>query len=224
MIFIKNANFTHTKDLLDWRLIGMMIFLILTSIVLFYKFDRNKTKIPRHSGIVDQQNIQVNDFTEGKNRVKLVFFYTYDCGFCNIMNDNLKKIRVEYGEDVRISYNPYYLYYNDTNYLKAKYEYCASENKREEVRGALFTGNFDQDIYSSNLSEEKVRENFLKCVSEENVNKNIELVKTQGDRLGILGVPALIINDKFYNEGLSLQEIEIIINKELKKDNAYIKF
>lgn len=197
-----------------WIAIALMI--LASILVITYKLKNSKLEVSGHNGIVETSRIYINkfQFVDPDSSVKIVYYYTHSCKFCEIMNQNLLQLVNEYPEEISISLNPIYYNENDLDFKKAKYTNCQLRNGKNKSNLKLLLGEKTLIVPVVEVSFNKTK--IASCMSSKEIDEHIKNIKAQAEKIGIAGVPALIINNESYFAGLSFSELEAIVAREIE--------
>lgn len=182
------------------------------------------TKVPQLENILQGPITDGRDPQLGSRRaeVTIVEFADYKCDVCQGQIRALKKIKDEYGEKVRIIWKDYPFYQeNSSSFQAARAARCAGEQDEFWGYNKLLYQNNEQHLNDSlfiSLAEKAGLNiyDFRGCLQEERVNDLIMDNIVEANALSIKGVPFTYVNDQEIMGEASYEEIERLIEIEMK--------
>jgi protein-disulfide isomerase len=156
--------------------------------------------------------------------VTIVEFSDFQCPFCGRVGPTLKKIKKEYGDQVRIVFKHQPLDFH----AKAPAAHAAAEaahrqGKFWEMHDKIFA---DQKAMSPEKYVEYATEleldvdQFKADVASEDVKKRVDADKKEAAKLGSTGTPGFFINGLNLKGAKPFEAFKEVIDKELKKKKA----
>jgi len=157
----------------------------------------------------------------GKGKIDVVEFSDFQCPFCKRVDPTLRRIRDEYGDDVRIVFKHMPL----SIHPQAKGAHAAAEaahlqGKFWEMHDLIFKNQrkLSDDAY---LSYAKMIgldiARFQKDAKSSAVLKKVEADTAEAGKLGVTGTPAFFINGRFLSGAQPFEAFKRLIDEELKK-------
>lgn len=200
-----------------WMVIALMI--IVSIVIVISKNNNSKVRIPEYDGIAETENLDINEFrlSGSEASVKIVYFYTHTCKFCEEMNEDLIQQIEKNPNSISISLNPIYQKVNDLNFKKAKLTNCyLKENEGKMIIETVLKNKHPVSTTNLSTNTKNIDSTISSCFESQDIKDHVQRIKKQADHLGIKGVPALIINNKAYLSGLSGAELNKIIAREIE--------
>jgi protein-disulfide isomerase len=167
------------------------------------------------------------DPTLGNQEAKVTIFYfsDYSCSYCFQQQLIIKNIYDKFKESVRIIWKDYPENSLDSfSFLAAKAARCANEQGKFWDYNQLLYENkesfpeFKNQLFLNLADKIKLnRDSFSQCLSSTEVDQNILENMTEAESLGIMGIPYIYVNDQNVLGSVSEEELESIIESELKE-------
>lgn len=210
-----------THDWVTYCLIAMAGIVI--ALIWLKLFNNNNTPIPPYKNIIGWDSLLTTDSPrEGQidAPIKIVIFYTYSCGFCNILHDSINELQQNYPREIVIFYRPVHMGNYGLDYFTASAAHCAyRDGSFKLVHNRLYE--FQRIVPSweklADQANVKDQENFLQCIEERQFNSIIQRDEKVFDSLGGRGVPFIVINGKGFLGSLGYTHLERIVERELKQ-------
>lgn len=159
-------------------------------------------------------------------KVKIFYFSDFSCPFCLEQENIVKNIYEKFSQDVRIIWKDYpdFNSLEDFSFQAAKAARCAHEQGEFWDYNQLLYKEGDKFPISQgklfvNLAE-NLRlniDNFNNCLLSSRTNNAIMSNVLEAEELGIVGIPYIYINDIGMIADINEEELENIVEIELKK-------
>ena len=152
--------------------------------------------------------------------VVIVEFSDFQCPFCAKARNVIKRIASERANEVVIYYKHFPLPFHENAFLAAVASECAGERgKFWEYHDKLFENQqaLDPSSLIEYAEELGIGEGFEQCLTSEEKKKLVERDLSEGTAIGVKGTPSFVINNKLYTGLLSYEQLNQIIDEELKK-------
>lgn len=158
-------------------------------------------------------------------KLKLFYFSDFDCAFCFEQEKIIKNIFEKYSDRMFVVWKDYpnLADINGFSYQAARAARCAQKQDNFWAYSDLLYKEKDKFDSLKNdlflLLAEKANlnlNNFISCLNANSVDSLIESNIREAESLGVLGIPYIYINDKDFLGNLSEQELQEIIEIELK--------
>lgn len=153
--------------------------------------------------------------------LKIVVFSDFECPYCSRFAKTLTFAEETFGPQLRIEFRHYPLPFHQFAAMGSALGVCAQrQGMFWEWHDALFA---DQSRVTPSGMQELVRELGLNeeaiaaCVKEDAVKEILAADRAAGQAAGVSGTPAFLVNGKFYNGALPIQELTRILEAELEK-------
>jgi protein-disulfide isomerase len=147
-------------------------------------------------------------------RVTIVEFSDFQCPFCAKMETVLRRLRVDYPTQLRISYLHFPLTsIHPMAYQAAVAAECAgAQGKFEAYHDVLFQhrdslGKLGWDEFATRVQVPDISQ-FRACVKSDGPREAIERDVVLGKDLSLLGTPAFIIDGTLYPAGMTEEELD----------------
>jgi protein-disulfide isomerase len=155
-----------------------------------------------------------------------VEYSDYECPYCQQTQAALDKIEAEYKGKIAFAYKDFPLPMHPHAEKAAEAAHCAGvQGKYWQFHDQLFktkqleVAQLKESARALNLNSKE----FDECLDS---GSQAEAVKTQsadGKSLQLQGTPSFLINGRFFNGGLSYDDLHGIIEEELKSASAPVK-
>jgi protein-disulfide isomerase len=151
--------------------------------------------------------------------VVIVEFSDYECPYCQANQADLDKMEIEYKGKIAFGYKDVPLPMHSHAQKAAEASHCAGDQgKYWEYHDSLFA---TKQLELPQLKEQARKLNldgaaFDKCLDS---GAQADLVKStldEGQSLGVEGTPSYLINGRFFSGGLHYEDLQKIIDEELK--------
>lgn len=160
-------------------------------------------------------------------KINIFYFADFNCSFCFEQVQIIKNVFNKYQDKITVTWKDY----PDTadkkgfSYQAARAARCAQEqNNFWTYSDLLYKEGEKFSSLNSNLFlvlAEKADlnlDNFLSCMNKTNVDVLILNNINEAENLGVLGIPYIYINDRDFLGNLDQDELEEIVEDELKKN------
>lgn len=188
----------------------------------FFASDPFITKTSRFKKKLAKPLIADSDPLIGKSDapLKIIIFSDFQCAFCREQEAALNEIIKKYADKVGSIRKDYpEADFHSTSFKAAIAGRCAQEqNKFWSYHNKLLNGNYLKREAFNELAEELGLnlKNFKSCLNSDRPKKLIMENIKEADSLEITGVPFIYVNDKEVMGQISLEELEEIVEDELK--------
>lgn len=150
--------------------------------------------------------------------ITIIEFFDFGCGHCKTANDNLKTLKLKFGDKIKIEQKHFPL--RPTTFFAAEASECARrQNKYESFKDMIFE-NFG--VYSLTKMTEIAQtlelnmKDFETCIKSGSAKQYVQKQVTEGEVLGIHGIPFFVINNEIQIPGnLPIKTFEKLIQKIL---------
>lgn len=181
------------------------------------------TKVPRLKDLIKKPIIIDADpmLGEKNSKVNIVVYSDFKCAFCKEQEQAIKNLIAKNPKNVSLIWKDYpENSIKSASYQAALAARCAQEQGRFwEYHDLLFanSGDSSENLYSQ-LAEKLNLDlrNFNACLSEKKTEKLVDADIKEADALDITGVPFIYVNDKEIMGRTSLEELEKMVEDELK--------
>jgi len=182
------------------------------------------TKKTTWRDMLDGPIISVSDPQKGNvdAKVAIVYFSDFKCDFCRKQELVYEKIMEKYPNDVRLIWKDYPDGLDGSeSFLASLSARCAGEqNKFWEFHNEIFSNNQKIDKTGLLVIANKLKldtEKFADCLESQTYKKNILDNILEANALDINGVPFTYVNTQEIMGEISQEELERIIEIEIKK-------
>ena len=153
-------------------------------------------------------------------RVTIVEFVDFQCSYCRTFAKTLRQIRHRYEDDVALVFRHFPLaIHADAEYAAVASECAGQQGVFWGYHDALFA---DQDAIGERpwldfATEAKVRDldRFRQCVSDGSSRAAVQRDLAVAQRLGIMGTPTFLLNDRMFGGAPAAHVLEREINDVL---------
>lgn len=222
----KKKHVNNDKIIITWAIITIVLFVFFT----WYVANRNFSQEPptKNDQPVSYENIENNnqDILEKIKDIKIekveaisgddhylgvldapvqiIVYSDLDDAFAAEYNDNLKKIKDEFGDNVVIAFRHFPLRMNHFSFDAALAVECADEDgKFWEMIDKIFEYKKNNQLDLDRIKEipEEIGLNkggFDKCFNSKKYEERIEKQEKTGNKCGVTGVPVTFINSNVY--------------------------
>ena len=154
--------------------------------------------------------------------VTIVEFSDFQCPYCRLLQEPLKQVEAEYGDDVQFVFRQFPLASIHPNAIKAGVaSLCAhDQGKFWEMHGALFQN--QQALGEEQLKETAATlgmdpEEFNECLDEGRFEEEVAEDLAAGQAAGVRGTPMIFINGRPLSGLKTFDEIAQVIDDELRR-------
>jgi protein-disulfide isomerase len=150
--------------------------------------------------------------------VQIVEFADYECPYCQKVNEDLAKLRQQFGNYVSVVYKDFPLPMHPMAARAAEAARCAgAQGKFWEFHDALFQ---TKKLQALQLKEEARTlkldgERFDKCLDGGEQIAPVKKDSEEGQRLGIQGTPSFFINGHFMSGAIGYNKLREMVMQEL---------
>lgn len=134
-----------------------------------------------------------------KSKVEIVKFSDFRCGACKSASDELKRLLADFPSDVSLVYMPISILGEPSEQL-AEASLCAhKQEKFWEFHDEVFaTSSLDSPDVIVNIAQKLKLDmkKFQLCISKGDVKKQLQMVRSEFDRLGLSATPGVYVNGK----------------------------
>lgn len=158
-----------------------------------------------------------------KAPVQIVEFADYECPYCQKVNDDLKKLREQFGDQVSLVYKDFPLPMHNFASRAAEAARCAGvQGKFWEYHDSLFE---TKKLHTTELKQEARAlkldgDRFDKCLDS---GEQTAVVKKDSDealKLGLSGTPSFFINGHFMTGSIGYDKLRETVSLALVQANA----
>ncbi|MCD9186985.1 MAG: thioredoxin domain-containing protein [Pyrinomonadaceae bacterium] len=151
-------------------------------------------------------------------KITIIEFSDFHCRYCKESEKIIKKVLMEYGENIRFIYKHLPLQINKQGILPAIASHCAnSQGYFWEFHDSLFNSDDLSSDFVKKIARDKGLDlsKFDSCLTSENSRFAVLNDLKEAKQLGITATPSFIINDRIYVGRLDFDEFKDIIEREL---------
>jgi protein-disulfide isomerase len=155
--------------------------------------------------------------------VQIVEFADYECPYCQKVNEDLKKLREQFGDQVSLVYKDFPLPMHGLAARAAEAARCAGEQgKFWEFHDFEFDS---KKLHTTELKEEARTlkldgDRFDKCLDSGETSAIVKKDSQEGQKLGISGTPSFFINSHFMSGSIGYAKLEATVKQELAVTSA----
>ena len=153
--------------------------------------------------------------------VTLVEFSDFQCPYCVIVSPTLKKLKVKYGDKLRIVYRQFPLDIHPWAPKAAEASLCAADQGQFwPLHDAMFTNQKAlgvADLKKLAATLELDVEKFNACLDSGKNAGQVENDRLDGVAAGVEGTPGVFINGRFLDGALPIGEFAKIVDDELRR-------
>lgn len=199
----------------DWMYIALAFFGTLVLLAITINLDKIfPNSVMDETQFLDKIEYAVNT-PEGDPSAAVVIeeFSDFQCPYCSMAQENLRRIQVEYSDEVYVDFKHFPLKSIHPNAeTAAEASECARDQEKFwEMHDAMFDNPFGLDKYS--LTETAVsigldEEKFTTCLDSGEKNKIVLADLDEGLNRGVRGTPTFFINGKMLVGALPYEEIK----------------
>jgi len=154
-------------------------------------------------------------------KVEIVEFSDFDCTYCSKLSDSLDKISKKYGRKVSRVFKAFPLARHKDAPLAHQASLCADDQKKFwpfhkklfKNQGKLQRSNLETYAKAVKLDMTK----FLQCLDSGEKAAQVQKDMAEGTEAGVRSTPTLFVNGQMVVGAVPQQELEEIINEELKR-------
>jgi protein-disulfide isomerase len=150
--------------------------------------------------------------------VQIVEFADYECPYCQNVNEDLRKLREQFGDQVSLVYKDFPLPMHPLAARAAEAARCAgAQGKFWEFHDALFQ---TKKLHSSELKEEARTlkldgARFDKCLDSGEQTAVVKKDSQEAQRLGLQGTPSFFIDGHFMSGSIGYERLRATVLQEL---------
>lgn len=191
-----------------------------------YFFDMGKIGLPVGK-YLKLPEISDQDIAFGSKdaKVKIIEFADFQCSYCKAFQDNLNKVRQDYGEKVLFVYKHLPLSIHPQANNAALAASCANEQGKFQVYADnLFA---KQDEWAKTVGVQKFKDYawrlrmngsaFAKCLDSKKYQNKVDADKTEATNFSISGTPGTFVNGTFLSGAVEIDVLKAAIDAELAK-------
>lgn len=171
---------------------------------------------------IDAEDLQVG---KAEAKVKIVEFSDFQCPYCQMMHNSVRKLITEYGDKIHFAYKHLPLAFHTQAENAALATECANEQGKflayadrlfaSQAEWGKVTGTQKFKDYARQLGVNAVQ--FNKCLDDKKYQDKVNQDKAEAGNFGISGTPAIFINDQFKNGVDSFENLKKLIDEQLAK-------
>lgn len=162
--------------------------------------------------------------TRGKEnaKVKIVEFSDFECPGCSGLVQKLERVQKKYGSKINLTFKAYPLSFHKKALLAHQASLCADDqNKFWPYHDLLFKN--QQALERKDLEgyAEKVKldmTKFRQCLDSGEKSAKVQKDISEGDQAGVHATPTFFVNGKIVVGDVPQEQIEELINEELKRN------
>ncbi|MCK9439041.1 MAG: thioredoxin domain-containing protein [Patescibacteria group bacterium] len=160
-------------------------------------------------------------------KIKIFYFADFNCSFCFEQVQIIKNVFNKYQDKIAVTWKDY----PDTkdkkgfSYQAARAARCAQEQNNFWAYSDLLYkegekfSTLNSDLFLVLAGKAGLNlDSFLSCMNENNVDNLILNNIIEAENLGVLGIPYIYINDRDFLGNLDQDELEEIVENELRKN------
>jgi protein-disulfide isomerase len=160
-------------------------------------------------------------------KIKIFYFADFNCSFCFEQVQIIKNVFNKYQDKIAVTWKDY----PDTkdkkgfSYQAARAARCAQEQNNFWAYSDLLYkegerfSTLNNDLFLVLAGKAGLNlDSFLSCMNENNVDNLILNNIIEAENLGVLGIPYIYINDRDFLGNLDQDELEEIVENELRKN------
>jgi protein-disulfide isomerase len=158
--------------------------------------------------------------------VIIVEYSDYECPYCQQTQSVLDKVEAEYKGKIAFAYKDFPLPMHSHAEKAAEAAHCADvQGKFWDYHDRLFkTKQLDVAQLKESARDLKLdTKAFDECLDSGAQATTVKTQLTDGQSLQVQGTPSFLINGRFFNGGLSYEELRAVIEEELKSTSAPVK-
>jgi protein-disulfide isomerase len=158
--------------------------------------------------------------------VQVVEFADYECPYCQKVNEDLARLREQFGDRVSLVYKDYPLPMHPLASRAAEAARCAGQqNKFWEFHDALFESKklqiSDLKLQARTLKLDGTR--FDQCLDSGEQAAVVKKDVLEGQRLGLTGTPSFFVNGHFMSGAIGFAKLRETVLQELATRNSVKK-
>lgn len=158
-----------------------------------------------------------------KAPVQIIEFADYECPYCQKVNDDLKKLREQFGDQVSLVYKDFPLPMHPLAARAAEAARCAGEQgKFWEFHDSLFQS---KKLHTTEMKQEARAEKldgdrFDKCLDSGSEAALVKKDSQEAQKLGLQGTPSFFINGHFMTGSVGYEKLRATVLQALSADGA----
>lgn len=152
--------------------------------------------------------------------VTVVVFGDYECPACRMLEQSLRRLRVEYPTILAVVYRSWPLTYHKHSYFAARAAECAAAHNGFEAvhdwlyaNGAWMTAPDSAIATMASLIPAEFKSGFEACVNETRRVRSIDDDIETALALGGTGTPLLLINDALLDGAVEYSRLRLLVEK-----------
>ncbi len=155
--------------------------------------------------------------------VQIVEFADYECPYCQKVNDDLGRLREQFGNQVSIVYKDFPLPMHPLAAKAAEAAHCAGDQgKFWEYHDSLFT---TKRLQTSDLRQQATNlkldlPRFEQCLNSGEQTADVKKDAAEGQRLGLQGTPSFFVNGHFMSGAIGYVKLRETVLQELGVDST----
>jgi protein-disulfide isomerase len=153
-----------------------------------------------------------------KAPVQIIEFADYECPYCQKVNDDLRRLREQFGDQVSLVYKDFPLPMHSLAERAAEAARCAGvQGKFWEYHDSLFD---TKKLHTTELKEEARAmkldtDRFNKCLDSGEQSAVVKKDSQEAQRLGLQGTPSFFINNHFMSGSIGYVKLRETVLQEL---------
>jgi protein-disulfide isomerase len=155
--------------------------------------------------------------------VQVIEFADYECPYCQKVNEDLGRLREQFGDQVSLVYKDYPLPMHPLAARAAEAARCAgAQGKFWEFHDSLFQ---TKRLQVSELKQQAVAlkldaARFDQCLDSKEQSDPVKKDTLEGQRLGLTGTPSFFVNGHFMSGAIGYMKLREMVLQELTAANA----
>jgi len=153
-----------------------------------------------------------------KAPVQIIEFADYECPYCQKVNDDLARLREQFGSQVSLVYKDFPLPMHPLAAKAAEAAHCAGEQgKFWEFHDSLFK---NKQLQITDLKQEASvlkldTARFDRCLDAGEQAAYVKKDSQEGQKLGLLGTPSFFVNGHFMSGAIGFMKLRETVMQEL---------
>jgi protein-disulfide isomerase len=153
-----------------------------------------------------------------KAPVQIIEFADYECPYCQKVNDDLIRLREQFGSQVSVVYKDFPLPMHPLAAKAAEAAHCAgAQGKFWEFHDSLFqTKRLQMSDLRNQARDLKLdTARFVQCVESGEQTASVKTDAQEGQRLGLQGTPSFFVNGHFMSGAVGYAKLRDTVLQEL---------
>ncbi len=209
----------------NWFALGGVVFIIGGLVLLFslsvtvQNFVNNiftsEKKI--YSSVQTKEMGNIHQNNEISQKTNFTLYYDFSCPYCKKFYANtFTPLQKKYSDNFSFQIIPYSLNIQSKSFEQSKWFLCLVDEKIGGISENILIEKINEKIEISSvaevfsLSDEKNKQ-FLECVSDEKIEKQLLSLQKQAKEKGVRGTPTFFIGEEKFEKNQSLKKVELQI-------------